>query len=195
MNQDALELRIARPEDAAALLEIYSPYVKETAITFDYQVPSQEEFQEKIRKTLENYPFLVGLRQGKIIGYAYAGVYYGKEAYKWMVETTIYLDQGARGKGDGQAFYEALENILKEMGILSLVACITDPNPASINLHKKLGFEKIGHFKSAGYKLGQWFDTIWMEKQIGDYQVPPQDVMTFKEWASMPENVTPRFQQ
>lgn len=110
---EEIEIRLAEPEDAGELLAIYAPYVEETAITFEYTVPSLAEFQERIRHTRERYPYLVAASAGKIVGYAYAGPFKGRRAYDWAVETSIYVARGAHRQGVGRRLYEALEQCLK----------------------------------------------------------------------------------
>ena len=170
-----LQIRYAVPADAEALLEIYSYYVTDTAITFDYEPPTAEEFREKIRNTLKDYPYLVAEREGRITGYAYAGPFVGRAAYAWSSEVTIYLDREEKGRGTGRKLYESLERRLKEMGIRNLYACIGWADPPdryldgnSAGFHGHLGYTKVGHFTGCGYKFGRWYDMIWMEKIIGE---------------------------
>ena len=118
-------LRTARPSDAARLVEIYAPYVTDTAITFEYEVPSVEEFRSRIEKTLERYPYIVAEQNGRIMGYAYASAFARRAAYNWSVELSIYLDMEIRRQGIGGRLYQAMEEILKEMHILNMNACIS----------------------------------------------------------------------
>ena len=120
-------IRVATPQDAGALLAIYAPYVTDTAITFEYEVPSLTEFRERIRHTLERYPYLVMEQDGEILGYAYAGPFKERAAYDWAVETTIYVKQGMKKQGIGRKLYQALEDILIRQNILNLNACIGYP--------------------------------------------------------------------
>ena len=169
-------IRSARPDDAERLARIFAYYVKNTAVTFEYEAPAADEFRTRILKTQENYPFLVLEEDGTVQGYAYAGLFRRQAAYARACELTIYLDPGARGRGCGRALYEALEAELKKRGILNLYACIADP-PAedeyltkdSERFHRRLGFVKVGEFHKCGYKFGRWYDMIWMEKIIGDH--------------------------
>ena len=128
-----LTFRVARPEDAEALLAIYAPYVEETAITFEYEVPSVEAFRARIAHTLATYPYIVAIEENNIIGYAYVGRLHERAAYDWSVETSIYVDRCARKHGLGRQLYERLEAILRAMNIISVNACIAYPgtmNPA-----------------------------------------------------------------
>ena len=194
-------IRTATPEDAKALLDIYEYYVKETAITFEYDVPTVEDFRSRIEKTLKKYPYIVavkssgvytggdpntagtsagseGIREdtGHIVGYAYAGPFKEREAYKYSVETTIYIDKDLRRGGLGRALYLELERQLKDQGILNLNACIGYPEKEdehltfdSVKFHEKLGYIMVGEFHKCGYKFGRWYNMVWMEKLIGDH--------------------------
>ena len=108
-----IHIRTASPDDAAALLAIYAPYVRETAITFEYDVPSTEEFVRRITHTLEKYPYLVAEKDHSILGYAYAGPFHERAAYDWAVETSIYVDRNQKHSGIGRLLYDTLENVLK----------------------------------------------------------------------------------
>lgn len=172
-----INVRDARLEDAARILEIYAYYVENTAITFEYDVPSLEEFENRMRHTMEKYPYLVIERDGVIEGYAYAGSFVGRAAYDWSSELTIYLAHDARRGGLGRILYEALEERLERMGILNLYACIGYPRlddeyltQNSAQFHAHLGFELVGTFHDCGYKFGRWYDMVWMEKIVGKHE-------------------------
>ncbi len=172
-----MTIRTATPQDAEAILHIYAPYIEETAITFEYDVPSVEEFRERIIETLKKYPYLVAIEGDEILGYAYAGVFKARAAYSHCVETSIYVKMGQHGKGIGKRLYAALEDELRQMDILNVNACITwldTPNQylthQSPDFHAHLGYKKVAHFHQCGYKFGQWFDMIWMEKMIGEHK-------------------------
>lgn len=174
---DKIIIRNAVPQDARALLDIYGPYVKNTAISFEYEVPSVEEFQKRIENTTKKYPYLIAEEDNQILGYAYAGAFYGRAAYDWSVETTIYLAPGATKKGVGRLLYKSLEEKLKEMGILNLYACIAYPDEEdeyldknSALFHEHMGYQKVGEFHKCGYKFGRWYSMIWMEKIIGEHR-------------------------
>ena len=169
-----MNLRDATLSDAGRLLEIYSYYVENTAITFEYDVPSLEAFQLRIENTLQKYPYLVVEEDGEIQGYAYAGPFVGRAAYQHSCELTIYLDPAAKGRGYGRKLYAALETRLKDLGFLNLYACIGDPivedeylTRNSEQFHQHLGFTKVGVFHKCGYKFHRWYNMIWMEKLIG----------------------------
>ena len=118
-TNDSIIIRTATAADAQALLNIYSPYVKNTAITFEYEVPSTEEFISRIEHTLQKYPYLVAEENGKLLGYAYASPFHDRPAYDWAVETSIYVDQNIKHRGIGCKLHDALENALQDMGILN----------------------------------------------------------------------------
>lgn len=170
-------IRDVKLEDAERLLEIYAYYVENTAISFEYDVPTLEEFQRRIRNTRKRYPYLVVERDGRIQGYACAGPFVGRAAYGWSCEMTIYLDHNMQKCGMGRRLYEALEERLRKMGMLNLYACIGYPeaedeylNRNSAEFHGHLGYTKVGEFHKCGYKFGRWYDMIWMEKIIGEHQ-------------------------
>lgn len=181
-------IREATVNDAGEILEIYAPYVENTAISFEYDVPSLEEFTERIRNISAKYPYIVALEDGKILGYAYAGVFKGRTAYDRSVETTIYVREDCHGRRIGSALYKELERILTKMGILNMNACIAMPRgndahltDGSIKFHSKLGFSEVGVFHECGYKFDTWYDMIWMEKMLGEHKVPAVPVV-FGEW-------------
>lgn len=172
--QSDITIRIVRESDTEELLAIYAPYVSETAITFEYTVPTIEEFRDRIRKTLAKYPYLVAVQDAEILGYAYASEFKNRAAYDWAVETTIYVKQDSRKSGVGKKLYQALEEVLKQQHICNLYACIAYPNPGSIGFHEHLGYQTIGHFSKCGYKLETWYDMIWMEKMIAAHGIKPE---------------------
>ena len=167
-----MKIRPAKLKDAEAILAIYAPYVEETTITFETQVPSLEAFQVRMAAIMEKFPYLVAEADGQILGYAYAHTYYARDAYDWTLELSIYVDRNRRQAGIGQALYDVLEEKLSKQNVVNLLACISLPNEASICFHKKQGFEQIGHFKKVGFKFGQWRDIVWMQKRLIDVEVP-----------------------
>lgn len=129
-----LTIRTAVEHDAEALLQIYAPYVKKTAITFEYDVPSVEEFAGRISKVLQKYPYLVAEINGEPVGYAYAGPFKERAAYDWAVETTVYVREDMKKSGIGRALYTALEKALSDQGVLNLNACIAFPKLSLIHI-------------------------------------------------------------
>ena len=176
MEKNKLQIRVATKEDAEALLAIYAPYVEKTAITFEYEVPSIEEFRCRIQETLKKYPYLVAEKNGKIVGYAYASCFKNRAAYDWCVETSIYVNYVLKRCGIGKKLYLALEKALKAQHITNLNACISSPiendeylDTNSIDYHHHLGYQMIGKFHQCGYKFNRWYDMVWMEKFIGEH--------------------------
>ena len=169
-------IREATTEDAARLLEIYAYYVERTAITFEYDVPTVEEFKKRIAGIKKCYPYLVIERDGVIEGYAYAGVFKDRAAYDRSCEMTIYLNRNCVHGGLGRKLYEALEEALRRQGMLNLYACIGCPEKPdeyldfnSAQFHEHLGYRTVGTFHQCGYKFGRWYNMIWMEKMIGEH--------------------------
>lgn len=187
MNE-SITIRPVVAEDAEALLAIYAPYIKETAITFEYDVPTVVEFKNRITTTLEKYPYIVAEENNTIIGYAYASPYGTRKAYDWSAEVSIYLDRNQRGKGLGGKLYEALEAYLDQQNIINVYACIAETdkdspylNHASQAFHTKRGYQKVAHFRKSGYKFNEWFDIIWMEKQLRDHPDDVQPIIPFSQ--------------
>ena len=175
-----MTIRSATPADVPALLAIYAPYVEKTAVSFEYDVPSEAEFARRMAGILARYPYLALAEGDEILGYAYTGPFKGRAAYDWAVETTIYLRWDARGRGYGRALYEALEAALRERNILNCYACISwteQPDEYlthdSPRFHERMGYRLCGTFRRCGYKFGRWYDMIWMEKMLGDHAVLP----------------------
>ena len=172
-----ITVRNAKLSDAPRILDIYTYYVENTVITFEYDVPSLEEFENRMIDIMKKYPYLVIERDGRIEGYAYAHAFVGRAAYDWASELTIYLDHNAKKCGLGRKLYEALAERLKDMGVLNLYACIGYPkvedeylNKNSAQFHEHLGFRLCGTFENCGYKFNRWYDMIWMEKIIGEHR-------------------------
>ena len=180
----SITIRMANPADAQALLNIYAPYVINTAITFEYDVPSVEEFSSRIAHTLEKYPYLIAEEGGNILGYAYASPFHDRPAYDWAVETSIYVDQNIKHRGIGRKLHDALESTLREQGILNMNACIAYPpeedehlDKISVEFHAHMGYRLVGEFYKCGYKFNRWYNMVWMEKLIGEHlsdQKPPK---------------------
>ena len=175
-------IRSARVEDAADLLAIYAPYVENTAISFEYEAPSVEAFRERIGRTLEKYPYLVAEKEGKILGYAYAGAFHPRAAYRWNAELSIYLTPETQGLGLGRRLYEELENLLRDMGIIDLYAIVASPERPdeylthqSEGFHKHLGFETVAKLEHCGYKFGRWYHVLWMKKSIAPHSLTPPE--------------------
>lgn len=170
-------------EDTKELLAIYAPYVERTAISFEYEVPTEEEFAERIQTISSKYPYIKAVVDGEIVGYAYANTFKARKAYDWSVETTIYVKQSCRRGGVGRVLYDQLEKSLRGMGILNMNACIASPikpgeylTDDSIRFHEAMGFVRVGTFHKSGFKFHQWFDMVWMEKLLGEHDEEPGEV-------------------
>ena len=181
-----MNIRLATENDAESLLEIYAPYVEETAITFEYVVPTADEFRGRILETLKNYPYYVAESDGKIAGYAYAGRFKERNAYDWAVETSIYVKKNLRRAGIGSALLKRLESTLARQNILNANACIAQTDGpdehltnASIYFHEKQGYRMVGKFHDCGYKFNRWYNMVWMEKLLGPHTVPAAPVRPF----------------
>jgi len=188
MESENCCIRVATLDDAEKILEIYAPYVKNTVITFEYEVPSLEEFKTRMVNVLKKYPYLVCEKDGEILGYAYTGTFKGRAAYDWSVETTIYLSDKSKGKGIGRKLYEALERVSKAQGILNMNACIGYPEvddeyltKNSAQFHEHLGYKLVGEFHKCGYKFSRWYNMIWMEKMIGEHVEKQPSIIPFPE--------------
>lgn len=180
MNSD-ITVRFVRDTDAGELLAIYAPYVKETPVTFEYDIPSLSEFENRIRTICARYPYLVACKNDKILGYTYASAFKDRAAYDWSVETSIYVSGPSKGLGIGTLLYQKLEELLKKQNICNLCACIAYPNPESIAFHEKSGFSTVAHFHKSGYKFNTWYDMVWMEKFINEHTDSQKPFIPIKE--------------
>lgn len=177
-------IRQAQVQDAAALLTIYAPFVTDTTVTLETELPTIAAFAQRIAATLPDYPYLVACGDhGEILGYAYAHRYKERLGYNWTVETSIYV--GQPGQGVGSALYAALTQILKQQHVQIMMACVTGNNQRSLAFHTQLGFHEVGHFEQIGYKLGQWVDIHWFEKRLTTGQ--PQPFIPFAQLAQRPQ--------
>lgn len=181
-------IRVATEDDAEKLLEIYAYYVKNTAVSFEYEVPSLHEFRERIRRILERYPYLVSEREGSVVGYAYAGSFHTRAAYSRAAETTIYVAKDKKRQGVGKELYGALEKTLALQNIINLNACIGYPTVEdeylsydSARFHERSGYRFVGEFHKCGYKFGRWYGIIWMEKLLSDHPENPPEMISFNE--------------
>lgn len=165
-------VRDATPVDAAAIAEIYNTYIARTAATFELDPVSACEMKSRIAVVQANHPWLVAEKEGEIIGYAYASSWKGREAYKRTVETTIYLHPDYLHKGTGVQLYQHLLQVLQQEGHHAVIGGIALPNPASIRLHERLGYEKVAHFREVGFKFGQWIDVGYWELILPRKSIP-----------------------
>lgn len=184
--KEAICVRAAMPQDAEQLLEIYTPFVisencSVSNVSFELTAPSLAEFRQRIVDISSKYPYLVGEKDGQILGYVYCHPYRERLAYQWSVEVTIYLAPAGQGKGLGRLLYETMEKLLCLQGVTMAYSCITLGNEHSIKMHEALGYRLIGTFSKSGYKNGQWLDTVWLEKQLQPCPKQPDNIKSWRE--------------
>ncbi|AEH35939.1 GNAT family N-acetyltransferase [Halopiger xanaduensis] len=172
-------IRVATPDDAAAVRDIYAPFCESTAVTFEETPPTAAEVAERIESTLEEYPWLVCEIDGEVAGYAYAHRLRERRAYDWVVELSIYVAEDARQSGVGRALYESLFAVLERQGIRDAYAVTTLPNPETVGFHEKMGFERVGDFPAVGYTEDEWRDVAWWRRSIGEKGDAPDRPRSF----------------
>jgi L-amino acid N-acyltransferase YncA len=167
-------VRDAVPGDAVRCAEIYAPYVRDTAISFETAPPTAADVARRIADAQRDHAWLVlEGDDGAVIGYAYGGPFLSRAAYRWSSAVSVYLDGAHRGSGGGRALYEALFDRLAGRGIRTLLAGVAVPNEASEGLHRALGFEPVGTYRRVGWKLGRWHDVAWWQKDLITDWSPP----------------------
>lgn len=164
-------IRSATTHDAASLLAVYTPFVTATAVSFELSPPTVSEFADRIERAVEGWAWLLAEREGRAVGYAYGGPHRARAAYRWSLETSVYVAAEAQGQGVGSTLYKALMPRLAARGYCNAYAAITLPNEASIALHRRTGFEPIGTFKRVGRKFGQWHDVSWWQLKLRETPV------------------------
>ncbi len=168
-------------EDASSILDIYTPYIKDTSFTFETEVPSIPDFQKRIDDYLYNWPWLVCEKDGLITGYAYGAKYRERTAYQWCVETSVYIHDDYQKCGLAKALYESLLEILKVQGYRNVYAVINLPNEKSVKFHESCGFSFFAMYPKVGYKLGQWKNVGWWQKNMNEYNMQPSPPIKFSE--------------
>ena len=176
-------IRMATPEDAPDVLAIYSPYIRDTAVTFEVKAPSNAEYARKIEKILGRFPYLVAEHNGKVRAYAYASPSGEHAAYQWNAELLVYVNGDYQHRGLGSRLYNVLIELLGLLGYRNLYALITLPNEGSISMHQRLGFTPLAVHKNAGYKLGRRHNVAWLEKNLGPYRPEPDAPILMKKLA------------
>lgn len=181
-------IRPATLQDAARILEIYRYYVEHTAISFEHITPTPAEFTERMRQTMQHYPYFVAEVDGVVQGYAYAGPLKNRAAYNWVCETTIYLAADAQKCGIGRRLYQHLGDALKQMGIISMYACVAYPTQPdeylttnSADFHQHIGFVPVGTFGNCGCKFGRWYSMVWLQKNLAAPTVNPAPVTPYPQ--------------
>lgn len=194
MGPAETSIRIATTADAQALLDIYAPYVRETAITFEWEVPTVEKFAHRIENTLVNYPYLVAERDEAPVGYAYTGRFGIRKSYDWCAETSIYIARDERQHGIGRNLYTAIEDISRRQHITRLMAILAaaededDPHLTldSPAFHERMGYRQVGRMYGLGHKFGRWYGDFYYEKEIGESRA---DQPAFIPFSQLPQEV------
>ncbi len=174
-------IRIAEKKDIPAILAIYAPYVEHTTVSFEYTVPTLEEFTQRFETITKQYPWLVWEEGGEILGYCYASAAYSRAAYAWTCEPSIYLRQEAKGRGMGRRFYEVLEKILIYQGYQLSFALITQENTASLAFHEAMGYTVKVFYENIGFKMGRWLGLAWMEKRLKPVEIPANPPISWRD--------------
>lgn len=167
------QIRLATPADSQGILDIYGKYIEETAVSFETQVPSLEDMAQRIETISQQYPYLVYESAGNVVGYAYASLHGQRQAYCYDVNLSIYVHQDFQHLGQGKVLYQTLFALLKAQGYYNAYAAYSQPNEKSRRFHEKLGFQTVGTFPNAGYKLGKWHDLTWVSLPLQDYVENP----------------------
>ena len=168
----SISIRPVKISDADFCLSLYSKYVVGSAVSFELEAPSLEEFSNRIDTISRRFPYLVAEENGNVMGYAYASAYRDRAAYQWNVEVSIYVEDQNKKSGVATALYTQLFSELERIHICKAFAVIALPNDASVGFHNKMGFEKFATYKNVGFKLNQWHDVLWMEKAIQSPETP-----------------------
>lgn len=174
-----MRLRLATPDDAAAIAAIYAPYVSGSIVSFETEPPDEAAMRARIAAGGDFYPWLVAEQEDRLAGYAYACAFRARPAYRFAVETSVYLAPQAQGRGVGAALYERLIGTLEAQGFSQAIAAITLPNPASVRLHEKFGFVRAGTYRSVGWKLGGWHDVGLWQRPLAPPADPPAEPRPF----------------
>lgn len=174
-------IRLATPADAKAILDIYAPYIENTSFTFETDVPSVENFSDRISTNLINWPWLVCEIDGKIAGYAYATRHRERTAYQWCTESSVYIHDDYQRAGIAKALYRTLFEILKQQGFRNVYAVINLPNDRSVTFHESCGFKYFATYEKVGYKLGKWKNVGWWRLSINEYGDEPEAPIKFAE--------------
>jgi L-amino acid N-acyltransferase YncA len=181
------KIRFATPTDASAVLEIYGPFCEDSPISFETERPTVTEIQDRIRKIVERFPWLICENEKVVLGYVYASPHRERAAYRWAVDVAIYISETHRGHGVGTVLYAALFKLLRIQGYFQAYAGITLPNPVSLRLHQRLGFEPVGIYKQVGYKSGAWHDVSWWVLNLQETDRPPEETLLIRDAMERPD--------
>jgi L-amino acid N-acyltransferase YncA len=180
-------IRFADESDAAPVAEIYRPVVESTAISFETIPPDRNEMARRIVDTTREHPWLVCEVGGRVAGYAYATKHRVRSAYRWSVDTSVYVDESFRQGGVGRGLYASLFGILAAQGFFNAYAGIALPNAASVGLHEAVGFRKVGVYQRVGYKFGEWHDVGWWQLELKAHEASPAEPLDIETVRSLPD--------
>jgi len=183
----SVTLRLAAEADAESILAIYAPVVRDTAISFELTPPDAAEIRSRIRGVMANAPWLVCVDGGRVIGYAYASQFRARPAYRFTMESTVYVHADHRGRGVGRLLYTALFDCLRIQGFLGVIGGITLPNAASVALHEAMGMRRVGSFEKCGFKFGAWHDVGFWEMELAPRTAEPREPMSLADAAATPQ--------
>jgi L-amino acid N-acyltransferase YncA len=183
-------IRVAAPDDGSGVLDIYRPFVETKAVSFEEIAPSVEEIENRIRKILARYPWLIAEDQGRVAGFAYASAHRDRASYRWSVDVSVYLAPEYRGQGLGRELYRMVLEILRRQGFYSVYAGITLPNEGSVGLHEAVGFRPVGIYRNVGFKFGRWHDVGWWQMALKDHVGEIREPIAFREFRESAEFVT-----
>jgi phosphinothricin acetyltransferase len=183
-----IAIRPACAEDAAAIAAIYAPHVLAGVVSFETEAPDARAMRTRITGADGLYPWIVATRgddtdgeKGGVLGYAYASRFREREAYRWVVETTVYVANDAQRAGVGRLLYRALTGTLRAQGFAQAIGVIALPNDGSVRLHEAVGFRRAGVFRAVGYKHGRWVDVGYWQCELAGPAVPPAEPKRFAE--------------
>ncbi len=186
MSMEDVRIRRAAVEDCTAIAEIYRPHVETGIASFEEVAPDSAEIAKRMAAAGAAYPWLVADADGEVIGYAYASQHKARAAYRFSVDTTIYLAADAIGKGMGRSLYAALLDLLTQQNYVMAFGGMTEPNEASTGLHRAMGFSPVARYPSVGYKQGAWRDVEWWSRPLAAPQTPPAPLLSLNEITECP---------
>ncbi len=180
-------IRLARPDDASTMVDIYAPFIRDNAVSFELEVPTVAEFADRVSATFKTLPWLVCEAEGTVVGYAYGSKHRDRAAYQWSVDVSLYITEDYRRRGVGRALYTSLFACLQLQGYFNAYAGITLSNPASVGMHEAMGFTHIGTFQDVGHKFGTWHSVGWWELSLQERTSPAAlislpDIANTTEW-------------
>jgi phosphinothricin acetyltransferase len=180
-------IRLAEEKDVKGILEIYTPFILDTTVTFEESVPDEASFWQRMQDIMEALPFLVCEIDGRIAGYAYASGYRNRASYRWTREVSVYIHPDFYRRKVGYALYTSLNEMVRYQGVANLLAIITMPNESSVAFHEHVGYKKCAEFSKVGYKMNQWLNVGWFELFLQDESLAPKErILPLKEITNLP---------